>query len=101
MGKINVDKVNGFSPVRTERKNDVKKSDAGLPQPIESTKTANEDRLDFSGFASEVGKLVEQIKELPDIREEKVNLLREQISAGTYDPSGDEIADSILRDEKE
>lgn len=99
MGKINIDKTNGFSPIRADRKNDVKKSEVNSA-PLEITKAAGEDKLEFSDRASEVGKLVEQIKELPDIREAKVNRLREQIAAGEYNPSNDEIAAAIWKDER-
>jgi len=100
MGKINIDKISGYNPVRLERQSEVKKSGMETAQPVENKKAVDKDKLEFSSRASEVGKLVEQLKELPDIRQEKVNSLREQISAGSYNPSGEAIADAILKDEK-
>ena len=100
MGKLNIDKPNGFSPVRTERIADPKRSAGSLATPLESTREAAADRLDLSERASEVGRLVEKLKEMPDIRREKVNALRERVQAGTYDPSSDEIAEAILKDER-
>ena len=100
MGKINIDKIGGYSPIRVEHPGEVKKSGRETAPPVENKKTVDKDKLDFSSRASEVGMLVEQLKELPDVRQEKVNSLREQISAGSYNPSGEEIADAILKDEK-
>ena len=100
MGKINIDKISGYSPIRTERRSEVKKSERETMRPVENKKSADKDKLEFSSRASEVGKLVEQLKELPDIRQEKISGLRDQIWAGTFNPSGEEIADAILKDEK-
>jgi negative regulator of flagellin synthesis FlgM len=100
MGKINIDKISGYSSIRAERRSEIKKSGTETAQPVENKKSVDKDKLEFSSRASEVGKFVEQLKELPDIRQEKVNSLREQISAGSYNPSGEEIADAILKDEK-
>ncbi|MHA0112031.1 flagellar biosynthesis anti-sigma factor FlgM [Klebsiella pneumoniae] len=37
------------------------------------------------------------VQEMPDIREDRVRLLKEQVEAGTYHVSGEEIADLIIR----
>jgi len=98
--KINIDKINGFNPVRAAGQSDVKKSGGETQKPIEVGKTANEDKLKLSNRATEVGKFVEQVKEMPELREEKINALREQIAGGNYNPSSEDIAEAILRDEK-
>jgi negative regulator of flagellin synthesis FlgM len=38
------------------------------------------------------------IEKLPDVREEKIQRLRDQIEQGTYDVSGEKISESILRE---
>lgn len=98
--KINMDKVGGFSSIRATEQKDVKKSGAEVEKPIEAGKTGSADKVEFSNRGTEVGKLVDQVKELPDVRQEKISQLREQISAGTYEPSGEDIAAAILKDEK-
>ncbi len=97
--KINIDKVSGFSPIRATGQDDVKKSSGETTKPIIVNNLKTEDKLEFSDRATEVGKYVEQVKDMPDLREEKISRLREQISAGTYQPSSTEIADAILKDE--
>jgi flagellar biosynthesis anti-sigma factor FlgM len=98
MGKINLDKLKSFDPIRPERQADVK---GGQTPPIlpPSTKAAGEDRVDLSGRAAEVGKLVAHVKELPDVRQEKVANVRAQVASGHFDPTGTEIADAIIKDE--
>lgn len=98
--KINIDKINDLSPIRSIGQSDVKKSSGEKIQSNETGKTNNEDKLEFSNRGTEVGKLVEQVKNLPDVREEKVNEFREQISKGNYNPPSKDIADAILKDEK-
>jgi flagellar biosynthesis anti-sigma factor FlgM len=99
--KINIDKASGFSPVRATGQSEVKKSGGDLAKPIETSKTGNEDKVEFSNRGTEVGKLVDQVRDLPDGRdEEKISQLREQISSGNYNPSSDAIADAILNDKK-
>ena len=98
--QINVDNVSGFGQVRSTAQNEVKKAVGEVVKPIEVAKTSADDKLEFSNRGTEVGKLVEQIKSLPDSREERVNALREQVASGNYNPPSLDIADAILRDEK-
>lgn len=99
MGKINMDKFDGSNPIRLARESVVKKSDNST-SAIPAKPTAGEDKLDLSNRASQVGKLVDQLKDLPDVRQEKVDALRGQIISGDYDPTGEQIADAILKDER-
>ena len=100
MGKININKLSGLDPIRTETQREVKNAgkDAGLT--VAKRPAGNEDKLEISSRASEVGKLVEHLKALPDIRQDKVADLKKQIAAGTYNPSSDSIADAILNDNR-
>lgn len=99
-GKINIDKPNSFDPIRPERQPDVKGTQTPPIRP-EPTKTASEkDRLNFSDKAAEVGKLVDTVKELPEVRADKVADVKAKIESGAFRPSGGEIADAILKDEQ-
>ena len=100
MSKININKMSDLDAIRGARQTSVQSADK---KKIEQSGAKNEvgtDKLEFSTRASEVGKLVDQIKELPDVREAKVSALREQIAAGEYNPSSEEIADAILKEEQ-
>ena len=104
MGKINMDKFDGSNPIRLTRQTDVKKSESSVSSASTAAgKTAptSEDTLKLSSRASEVGKMVDMLKDLPDVgRQQKVDFLRAQIASGDYDPTGEQIADAILKDER-
>lgn len=56
----------------------------------------SKDLLQLSDGAKDFQVALKAFHRLPEIREEKVKALREQIQQGTYDVSGKEIADKIL-----
>ena len=99
MSKINTNKTNGFDPIQNIRQNDVKQTGKSEAQSL-GNKKIGEDKLEFSGRAAETGKFLDELKNLPDVRQEKVDSLREQIASGNYNPSSDEIAGAILKDEQ-
>ena len=99
MSKIESIKNIDFEQVRAIRQVDGKQPEKPGTQPVEGKPAPGSDKLQFSNHASEVGKFLDQLKELPDVRAEKVNALREQIAAGEYKPSGTQIADAILKEE--
>ena len=106
MGKINMDKFDGSNPILLPRQTDVKKSETSASSSAttaagKTTAASSEDTLKLSSRASEVGRLVDQLKDLPDtVRQQKVDFLRAQIASGDYDPTGEQIADAILKDER-
>lgn len=99
MSKINTNQTTDFDPIRAARQGDVKQTGNSKFGTVESKPSVGEDKLQFSGQATEAAKLLEKIKDLPDVRQEKVSALREQISAGEYSPSSDAIADAIIKEE--
>ena len=104
MGKININKSNEIGTIRTARQSDVTKTDKGTQagdSKIAAATSSGDDKLQLSNQASGVGKLVDQLKELPDVRSERVEALREQITSGNYNPSSEDIADAILKKEGE
>ncbi len=100
MGKINIDRLSGPEPVRAELQRDVKGTGAEAGLHVEKRSPVSEDKLDISSRASEVGRLVDQLKAMPDTRQERIDALREQVAAGNYRPTGDSIADAILKDDR-
>lgn len=98
MGKINANK---FDQIETARAS--KSAEAARGKKLSGEKAitpdGEDDRMEFSGRAAEVGRAMEAIRELPEVREDLVRELRGKIEAGTYKPTGDEIADAIVKDE--
>jgi negative regulator of flagellin synthesis FlgM len=60
---------------------------------------AEGDVIRVSDEAAAINKLAEQAAQAPEIRQEKVAKLREQLQSGAYRPTADDIADAIIRDE--
>jgi anti-sigma28 factor (negative regulator of flagellin synthesis) len=101
MGKINIDKTKSFEPIRPERQSEVKTGhNTPIRPPHAAEASGKKDRVDVSGKASEVGKFVGLLNELPQIRAEKVKNIRAQIASEAFDPTNGEIADAIIKEEK-
>ena len=56
------------------------------------------EKVELSERASYLNKIREIVQKTPDIREEKVTLLREKIASGSYNVSGQEIAGKMIRE---
>lgn len=55
------------------------------------------DRVDLSQDAQMVAALRRKIKDLPEVREDRVKALRQRISEGRYHVAADDIADLMVR----
>ncbi|MFY9270826.1 MAG: flagellar biosynthesis anti-sigma factor FlgM [Candidatus Manganitrophaceae bacterium] len=66
-------------------------------QSSEKKEGSASDAVEISGEARIYQQLQQQIASVPDIRAERVQTLREKIEAGTYRPSGEEIAEKLIR----
>jgi len=63
-----------------------------------TTSLSGKDRATFSSRAADIDKALSIINTMPEIREDKVEQLRQQIAAGEFRISSDEIADKILNE---
>lgn len=99
MSKININKTGDINALRTARQNDIRQVGKNTVQSADNKAVIGDDKLQLSNRAAEVGKLVDDVKELPDVRQGKVTELRGRIEAGEYNPSSEAIADAILKDE--
>lgn len=55
-----------------------------------------EDKIEISEAAREVQVAMKALKDLPEVREDLVNRLKQAIQDGSYKPSSEEIAKRIL-----
>ncbi len=55
-----------------------------------------EDQAQFSGAHVQVQSLVAQALQLPEIRQEKVNALRQAVLGGNYQPSSEKVAEALF-----
>jgi len=75
------------------------KLDSSSPR-VASNPAPGTDTLYISSQAETIARLVARISELPDIRQERVDSVREAISSGARFDTSD-IADSIIRNESQ
>jgi negative regulator of flagellin synthesis FlgM len=60
-------------------------------------RTGQAAQVEISDRAQEVTRITQLIKELPDVREDRVQALKAQVENGTYNVSSEDIADLIIR----
>jgi flagellar biosynthesis anti-sigma factor FlgM len=66
---------------------------------IAAKPTPTPDTVYISAQAETLAQLVTRVKQLPDIRQERVASLRAIATSGGFHYSADDLADAILRDE--
>ncbi len=59
-------------------------------------KSRKKDKDTLSPRAAEIRKHVELAKNISDVRQEKVEIIKKQIEAGTYDVSAESVAGSLI-----
>lgn len=57
-----------------------------------------EDKVELSSRGREIQEAMQILKSVPDVREDKVALLKQQIEAGTYEIEGEKIAEKMIRE---
>ena len=97
-GKTHFPQLDAYN--RSLRENKTVERRSGKDESITSTATGlgTSDDVSLSSQVEEVRKLAAQIMDLPEVREDKVAELKRQIDAGTYNPSGGDIAQAILKE---
>jgi negative regulator of flagellin synthesis FlgM len=73
------------------------KVDAASEKPEQQQTKA--DTVALSNAAKEIQEAQRQLDAIPDVREDKVAQLKEQIENGTYEIDEEQIADKMLKDE--
>lgn len=100
MSSIKINKALDSDAIRSVGRSEVGKAGKKDSQTVENKGVFESDKVDISSVALETGKLVDQVKELPDVRLDRVDEVKQKISSGNFKYAGSEIADAILKDEK-
>lgn len=58
---------------------------------------ASRDQVTLSPAARDFQAMLDKLAQLPDVRPETVNRLRQQIADGTYEVPAERVADALLR----
>ena len=66
------------------------------PEKQAANSVVPEEKVTLSSAARDIQQAEKAIKELPDVREEKVQELKDQIETGNYDVNGEKIAEKML-----
>lgn len=101
MNKIDLNVSNHVDHQRVNGNTDANKTiQADQSAKPATTGASNEpDKVNVSERAANVGRLTVRASELPDVRQEKVDALRERIQSGNYNPKASDIADAIIKEE--
>ena len=75
---------------------DKDKADPTVEQP--EKQQAKADTVVLSDTAKQLQEAKKQLEAIPDVREDKVAQLKEQIENGTYEINEEKIADKMLKD---
>lgn len=67
-----------------------------MPEKQATDSVLPEEKVSLSSAARDIQQAEKAIEELPDVREEKVRELRDQIETGRYDVSGEKIAGKMI-----
>ena len=70
-----------------------------LTPPEVGSPAADRDSVYISARAETIAKLIERLKKLPDVRQERVDSLRARATSGDLYPTAEDIADAIIRQE--
>ncbi len=101
MSNFNINKLKNFDSVNAARESKIGKTGKTDAQNVRETAAkATDVSLNFSNGFGEFGKILDSLRELPEVRRERVDALRARISSGEYNPSGEEIANAIFESEK-
>ena len=72
------------------------KADAAAEQ--KEQQQAKTDTVELSDSAKRIQETKKQLESIPDVREDKVAQLKEQIENGTYSVDEEKLADKMLKD---
>ena len=57
---------------------------------------APEEKVNLSTKARDIQQLRDAVSQLPDVREDKISELKDQVDTGTYDVNGQKIAEKMV-----
>jgi flagellar biosynthesis anti-sigma factor FlgM len=81
------------SYIKTKVSNKKKEAMTGSSQEAKAT-----DSVEISQTSAEIRRAKEVIKEQPEIRTEKVRVVKKEVDEGTYKVDGEKVAEKIIRE---
>ncbi|MGH9901156.1 MAG: flagellar biosynthesis anti-sigma factor FlgM [Pyrinomonadaceae bacterium] len=103
MSRINLNGANDAEVIKTGRRADADRAKAAEQMPAQNAgdaaATPQADTVKVSDTAASVGRLANRASEMSDVRQERIDALREVVESGSYRPEAGDIADAILKEE--
>lgn len=65
-------------------------------ESLQRTSKVNQDKVEISDKAKDFQFAMNAYKNLPEVRKDKVDELSKKIQSGSYNPSGEEVVDSMF-----
>jgi flagellar biosynthesis anti-sigma factor FlgM len=97
MKSVNLNGINSTQQARLQQPEPVRPKDGETPAPALAHNMP--DQVSVSNRAEEAGRLIARAGELGDVRQERVQSLRQVIQSDQYEVPSSSIADAIIRDE--
>lgn len=99
MDKVNFNGANSLDQLRFKKNIDSERNINENREKAVNNPLAVSDQINVSDRASSIQQMVDKISSIPDVRQDRINALRQQIQTGSYNPSSNKIADAILRED--
>ena len=89
-------RVGSFNSTASELASELSSQQVNAQNAAKSESTAQEDRATLSSGSTSVGSLVSKALESPEVRQDKIDNLRQAIEGAQYKVEPDKIAASIV-----
>lgn len=89
----NIERLRSLNKIEHDRANEKREEKAA-----NNLLTPN-DQINVSDRAASIQQIVDKISNIPQVRQDRVEALREQVQSGSFNPSSEDIADAILRED--
>jgi flagellar biosynthesis anti-sigma factor FlgM len=93
---MRIDQNQGAQPLPQSSRSVPSNATNGGTGAAASGNALGEDQAQLSGTHAQIQALTAQALQFPEIRQEKVNALRQVVGDGTYQPSPRQVADAVF-----
>lgn len=94
-------KIGGNKPLDSQGTQGVKKATGPAVQPAkapDAVKPRPADTIEISPQSKQVADIKSAVNQLPDVRESKVQEIKQSVDAGTYTVDAQKVAEKILKE---
>ena len=97
MKSVDLNAINSAQQAQSQK---VEPRSANTESTRRPTVSQESDQVNVSDTGMQVGRMVQRARELDEVRQERVESLRQQVKAGEYHVSAEKIAEAILKEEE-